>query len=77
MADVMPDYKMEQQRLRMQIAALNHNLERYRFEVMEVESRKAKAFENIAATEKAIGDLETNLAGLAKTHGKLPEIKAG
>ena len=69
MADVMPDYALEQQRLRAQIASFRHNLERHKLEIMEVESRKRSALDNIAATGKAIAEHEARLAGLIETHG--------
>lgn len=69
MADVMPDYALEQQRLKAQIASFRHNLERHKLEIMEVESRKRAALDNIAATCKAIAEHEARLAGLIETHG--------
>ena len=69
MADVMPDYPLEIQRLRMSIASLRHNIERFKLEVMEVESRKKNALDNLAATEVAIKEHDERLAGLVKTHG--------
>lgn len=69
MADVMPDYPLEIQRLHMSIASLRHNVERFKLEIMEVESRKKNAFNNLAATKTAIVEHEERLAGLIKTHG--------
>jgi len=69
MADAMPDYALEQQRLKAQIAALRHNLERFKLEIMEVESRKRAALENIDATDAAIEEHEARLASLVDTHG--------
>ncbi len=70
MADAMPDYHVEQQRLTTDIAALRHNLERYKLEIMEMESRKKKALGNIEATEKAIAENHERLKGLIETHGE-------
>ena len=79
-ADVMPDYHLEIQKLRTGIASLRHNTERFRLEVMEVASRKKKALENLAATEVAIEEHEQRLAGLIETHGEpepVEEMKNG
>lgn len=69
MSDVMPNYEVEKQRLRSQIATLRANIERQRLEIMELEDRKSRALENIEATEKAIKEYEKQLRGLEETHG--------
>ncbi len=75
MADIMPDYFVEQQRVIANIASLNHNFQRQQLEIMEMDSRKKKTIENLNATKLAITDLETKLEGLIAEHGKAPEIK--
>ncbi len=69
MADVMPDYQLESQRLRATIAQLLWNIEKGKLEILEVANRKKRAIENIAATEKAIKEMKEKLKGLIKTHG--------
>ena len=71
MADVMPDYKVSMQRLRMEIQALTLSIERARLEIMDIDSRRRKSFENIDATELAIAEKEKDLRALEKEHGKL------
>ncbi len=70
MADVMADYKVEQQRLIMQIATLKANMERFKLEIMEFESRKENTLGNIRATEEAITEHEARLASLTEAHGE-------
>ena len=70
MADVTPDWHVEQQRLRTHIAQLRHNIERFRLEIMEMDSRKGKARDNMKATQKAIGDDDKNLKALIAEHGE-------
>lgn len=69
MGDVMPNYKVEVARLKMQISAQVANIDRQTFEIMELEDRKARLEENIAAAKKAISELETNKKQLEDTHG--------
>lgn len=71
MADAMPDYQVEQQRLRAQIAAQRSTIEAQKLSILEMTERKRKHEENILAAEKAIAEYETKLAGLEATHGKL------
>ena len=73
MADLAPDYFVEQQRLRMNIANLQTQVERAKLEIMEMASRKAKAREAIDGSESAIVDLSERLATLIQTHGEPPE----
>jgi chromosome segregation ATPase len=54
MTDVIPNYRVEQQRLRLQIAEQNCNLERVLLEKLEIEDRCLRHRENIIATHKAI-----------------------
>ena len=73
MADAQPDYFVEQQRTRMNIAKLRTQIEQQKLEIMEMASRKAKARESIAASEKAVVGLEETLEKLIATHGAPPE----
>lgn len=71
MSDVMPDYHVEQQKLVVQIMTLQTNLARSKLEIMQLDSRKVTALENIQSTKVAIDDCEERLRGLEETHGKL------
>ncbi len=73
MADVMPDYNYEIQKLKVQLKGLEHNMEKYKLELIEMEGRKIKALDNIEATERAMRETQETLDGLVKTHGKEPE----
>ncbi len=68
MADVMPNYQLEKKKLSKQKAAMRLNIESQELEMMEMEDRKVKYTENIAASLKAIEDLEKRIAGLEKAH---------
>lgn len=75
MADVMANPKVEQQRLRMQIAAQRHQVEQQTLAILEMADRKARHLENIAAAHRAIAEFERTLASLDAAHGALtPEI---
>lgn len=69
MADVMPNYHVEKQRLVSQLANLRATTERQRLENMELEDRIARNNENIEATEKAVQESEAKLQGLRATYG--------
>jgi len=69
MADVLPNYQVEMQRLRMQIAELRANMERQKLEIMEMEDRKSRLEENIQASINSIGEYEAQLVSLQETHG--------
>jgi hypothetical protein len=69
MADKMPDYHVEQQKIRVQIANLQANLARYDLDIMEADSRKKQAYINIEATKEAIAHSEETLASLIEAHG--------
>lgn len=71
MADVMPDFDVEQQKLVVQIMTLQANQARSKLEIMQLDSRRVGALETIEATKMAIGDCEERLRGLEETHGKL------
>jgi len=69
MADVMPNYKLEQQRLRAKIAEQRATIERQRLDILEMDDRRARHEENIAAAEKAIEKFTNDLKSLEETHG--------
>ena len=71
MADVMPNYYVEQQKVRSHIADLEHRIVRYKLDVMEASEKKRSAVLNIKQTLKAIADFESKLKGLEKEHGKV------
>jgi protein subunit release factor B len=73
MSDSLPDYQVEQQKLKSQIAAQHANIERQKLEILEMASRKRKHEENIVAAHKAIVEMEGNLRSLAETHGELTD----
>ena len=73
MADVMPNYQVEIQRLRSQILDQKTMIQKQVLSVMEMVDRKKKLLENIAATKKAIVDYEMKLAELEKNHGGLSD----
>lgn len=64
MGDVKPNPVLERARIRMSIAGINATVERQRFEMEEMKDRKARNEENIAASLKAIAELEEKLAAM-------------
>ncbi len=75
MGDVMPDYHVETQRLRVQLSTLQANMERYKLEIMEMKSKERKAYENMEVTTKAILETTERIDGLIETHGEAPPIE--
>lgn len=71
MADVMPNYKLEQQRKRSQIAEQRAVIERQRLDILEMEDRKIRHETNIEAAEKAIEKYTAELKGLEEIHGRI------
>lgn len=69
MADVMPNYRVEIQKLVSQIANLRATLERQTLENMELEDRVARNNINIEATIVAITEAEDKLKMLRSAHG--------
>ena len=74
MADILPDYHVEQQRLVVQISSLKTNLERFKLEVMDLDSRRAKAVGNYEASIIALSEAESNLQALIDVHGEPPDL---
>ena len=75
MADAMPDYFVEQQRVISQIAAQENTIQRQRLDIMEMDARKRKSFENIKAAKEAIVSMKETLASLIDTHGQAAELE--
>jgi hypothetical protein len=70
MADVTPDWHVEQQRLVVDISSLKTNLARSELEIMELDSRRSRSVTNHEATLVAIKEAEEKLAALVEVHGK-------
>jgi len=68
MSDVMPNYKVETQKLKSQISAQIANIDRQTLEIMEIEDRKHRLEENIVAAKKAITEMELNKKQIEETH---------
>ncbi len=74
MADVTPDYHLEIQRLRVQSLSLQHNIGRYRLEILQARSTEKKAFENMSATKKALEETQKNIDEMVQVHGLPDEV---
>ncbi len=73
MADVMPNYKVEIQRLRSQIVEQQATIQKQVLSILEMTDRKARLLENIGATKKSIVDYKKKLDEMQKNHGGLSE----
>jgi len=73
MADVMPNYQVEIQRLRSQILDQQATIQKQILAILEMTDRKARLLENIVATKKSIVDYNKKLDELQKNHGGLSE----
>ena len=73
MADSMPNYHVEIQRLRAQILDQQATIQKQVLSILEMTDRKARLLENIAATKKSIIDYTEKLQVLEQTHGGLSE----
>lgn len=69
--DNMPDYYVEQQRIKAQRAEQLATIERQRLEIMEMGSRQNNHRNNIIAARKCLQELEIKLKGLVETHGEM------
>lgn len=69
MADVTPNYKVEMQRLRAQIASQLSTIEAQKLAILEMADRSKRHEENIVAAEAAMVAYREQLAGLEATHG--------
>lgn len=70
MADVMPDYHVEQQRLNRQIRDQESRIEADKLSYLEAEKNKKSALLNIAAHQEELTRLNGRLKSLEKEHGK-------
>ena len=73
MADVMPNYQVEIQRLRSQIVDQQATIQKQVLSILEMTDRKARLLENIGATKKSIVDYKNKLDEMQKNHGGLSE----
>ncbi len=73
MADIMPNYQVEIQRLRSQVLDQKAMVQKQILQILELADRKAKLLENIGATKKSIIDYEQKLHSLEEAHGGLTE----
>ena len=73
MADVMPNYQVEIQRLRSQILDQQATIQKQILAILEMTDRKMRLLENISATKKSIVDYNKKLEELQKNHGGLSE----
>lgn len=73
MADSMPNYDVEIQRLRSQILDQQATIQKQVLSILEMTDRKARLLENIAATKKSIIDYTEKLKSLEEAHGGLSD----
>ncbi len=69
MADVMPDYQFEIQKLKRVIADFNMKIESYKCQYIESIHKQKLSLGNIKATQKEITKVTKDLDGLIVTHG--------
>ena len=70
MANIKANPEVEKARCRMNIANLTATIERQRFEIIEMEDRRTKNEENIAASFTSIEANKVKLADLEKANPK-------
>ena len=75
MADKLPNYFVEQQRIKTEIANQRSTIARQYLEIMEMSDRKSRILENIEAAQAVIDDREQKLQGLINEHGSLNELE--
>lgn len=73
MADSMPNYQVEIQRLRAQISDQKSTIQKQVLSILEMTDRKTRLLENILATKKSIIDYTEKLRVLEEAHGGLSE----
>ena len=71
MGDITADYNVEQQRKRVELLSLRTNAERTMLEIMDLDSRRAKALTALNATKEAIENVEAELEIMVEAHGKV------
>ena len=75
MADVMPNYQVEIQRLRSQVLDQQAMVQKQILQILELKDRKDKLLVNIDATKKSIIDFSAKLESLVAAHGELTEAE--
>ncbi len=71
MSDKMPNYFVEQQRLKADIAGQKANIAKQYLDIMEMADRKQRLLDNIEAAKLAVKDKMDRLKGLEQEHGAL------
>ena len=71
MADVTPDWNVQQQKLRVQLLSLKTNAERIIEEIMDIDSRRVRALTNLAASREAQVEIKKNLDAMVEEHGEV------
>jgi chromosome segregation ATPase len=69
MADIMPDYHLEQQRLERRIKDHESRLEACKVQYLEASTTQKSALTNIAAHKAEIAEIRKNLTAMKKEHG--------
>jgi len=69
MADLMPDYVVEQQRLIRRVRDQESRMEACKLQYMEAQSQQRSALRNIASHKEELERLAVNLKELEKEHG--------
>jgi chromosome segregation ATPase len=72
-SDSLPNYHLEQQKIKVQILAQESTIAKQQLDIMEMADRKARCENNITAAKEAISKLNQDLSGLEKTHGEVTE----
>ena len=70
MADVMPNYFVEMQRLKTQIVAQELAIQKNILDIMEMEDRKRRHLDAINAAQAAIEKMKFDLGKMEEAHGK-------
>ena len=71
MADVMPDYHFEIQKLKRAVADFKMKIESYKCQYIESIHKQNSSLHNIKATQKEIQKVEKDLQSLIETHGEI------
>ncbi len=69
MADLMPDYLVEQQRLARRLADSASRLEACKLQYMEAESQQRSALKNMMSHREELERIKVNIKELEKEHG--------
>jgi len=69
MADIVPNRKIEAQKLKMQVATQKANIERDKYELLTFEEKMEKCKINIGLAEKVITELNNKIRGLEQAGG--------